>query len=198
MQKRIIAYGHKILREECKRINKETKGYNEVIENLWETLEKSGGVGLAAPQINSNKKTFVVNSRLVYDDLSNKEKKNYFAPEDKGIIETFINAEIIERSDKTWEEYEGCLSIPGIDEPVDRSWTITVEYQDQDLNKKRKKFSGYTAKIIQHEYDHTKGILFIDYLHRLKKQMIKSKLKRILEGRAETTYPIKFIKKRKK
>ncbi|MFP4019707.1 MAG: peptide deformylase [Bacteroidales bacterium] len=198
MHRRIIAYGHTILRKECKEINEGSKKIHEVEDDLWETLEKSGGVGLAAPQINSSLKAFVVNTRLMYNNLSNNERKEYFALGDEGIIETFLNAEIIERSEHTWNEYEACLSIPGVYEPVNRSWIITVEYQNKDLKHKRKKFSGYTAKVIQHEFDHTKGILIIDYLHPLKKQMIKNKLKRILDGRAETTYPIKFTTRRKK
>ena len=196
MQLPIIAYGHNILRKQCREVSQSTKNLNEFAVNLWDTLDKSGGVGLAAPQVNQDLKVFVVNSKLMYEDLSVKKRK-YFFREDEGISETFLNAEIINKSEKAWDEYEGCLSIPGIEESTPRSWSIVIEYQDQNFNHHRKQFSGYTAKVIQHEYDHTRGILFIDYLPALKKRLLRSKLKQIKDGNVETDYPITFIKKSK-
>ena len=156
----IIAYGHDILRKTCIDISNNEKGLNLLIKNLWDTLESSGGVGLAAPQINSIYKVFVVNSKLVYDSLTDTQQKVLFSGE-KGIRETFINAKLITFSEETWKETEGCLSIPGINEPVNRSWGIIIEYEDINFNLRRKQFLGYTARVIQHEYDHTNGILFI-------------------------------------
>lgn len=177
----IIIYGNSILRKTCIEVNKETPGLDALIENLWSTLNSSGGVGLAAPQIKSNSKVFIVNSTQVYNELPISQKINDLQG-DKGIKETFINAQIIAESEEKWSELEGCLSIPGIVEPVDRAWDIIVEYRNKSLNPIRKQFFGYTAKIIQHEYDHTNGILFIDHLPALKKKLLKSKLKRIKKG----------------
>lgn len=196
MQLPIIAYGHNILRKQCGEVSQSTKNLNEFVMNLWDTLNKSGGVGLAAPQVNQDSKVFVVNSKLMYEDLSVRKRK-YFFPEDEGITETFLNAEIINKSEKVWDEYEGCLSIPGIEELTNRSWSIVIEYQDKYFNHHRKQFSGFTAKVIQHEYDHTRGVLFIDYFSPLKKRLLRNKLKQIKNGKVETNYPIKFVKKSK-
>lgn len=174
----IILYGNSILRKNSIDVNKETPELDVLIENLWSTLNSSDGVGLAAPQINSKQKVFIVNSKLIYNELTDSQKKAAF-PVDKGIKETFINAQIIAESEEKWTEMEGCLSIPGIIEPVIRAWSVIVEYRDKSLNPKRKQFSGYTAKVIQHEYDHTTGILFIDHLPTFKKRLLDSRLNRI-------------------
>jgi len=162
-------------------VDKETSGLDALIKNLWNTLILSGGVGLAAPQVNSNSKVFIVNSILAYYQIADSERKAVFSG-DKGILETFINAQIIVSSEKKWCDLEGCLSIPGIIAPVERSWDIIVEYRDKYFNLKRKQFSGYTAKVIQHENDHTNGILFIDHLSFLQRKLLKSKLTRIKKG----------------
>ncbi|MFO8235860.1 MAG: peptide deformylase [Bacteroidales bacterium] len=194
----IIAYGHTVLRMECEEVSANNEDIPAFINDMWETLKKSGGAGLAATQVNRSKKIFIVDSKLLYDDLSLKERNNLFAKDDQGITETFFNAEIVGKTDETWNEEEACLSIPGITEPVDRSWSITVEYQDANFKNHCKQFSGYTAKIIQHEYDHTIGVLFIDHLDPLKRRLLKNKLKQIKEGKVKTKYPIKFLKKEKK
>jgi len=177
----IILYGNSILRKASTDVTKGTPGSDALTENLWSTLNSSGGVGLAAPQINSKHKIFIVNSILVYNELGNSQKKAFF-PVDKGIHETFINAKIITESKEKWSELEGCLSIPGIIETVDRAWSIFVEYRDKSFIRKRKRFSGYTAKVIQHEHDHTNGILFIDHLPELKRKLLKGKLEQIKNG----------------
>lgn len=189
----IIAYGNGILRKKCIDISKDEEGLDLLIRNLWKTMELSGGVGLAAPQINNTHKVFVVNSKIMFDDLSDLQQKSIFSG-DKGIEETFINAKIINGSEEKWNEMEGCLSIPGINEPVMRSWDIIVEYQNERFENKRKQFSGYTAKVIQHEYDHINGVLFIDHLPALTKKIIKSRLKRARDGKIETNYLIKYVK----
>jgi peptide deformylase len=189
----IIAYGQRVLRTTCNEVNKLTSKVEGVISDLWNTLEVSGGVGLAAPQINNTQSIFVVKSTLMYNELSESQRAEYFSG-DTGIEETFINATIVAESEETWNEYEGCLSIPGINEYVERPWSIIVEYRDADFNKHRKQFSGYTAKVIQHESDHTKGVLFIDHLPSLTKKLLKGRLKKIKEGKIETNYPIKYLK----
>ena len=181
----IVTYGHKILRKPCNDFIKKETGLEELVDDLWETLKIANGVGLAAPQINRGKKVFIVDSKLLYDELNQKQRDFLFSG-DKGIQETFINARILEESEEKWSEWEGCLSIPGINEPVERSWEIVLEYQDLDFTVRRQQFSGYTAKVIQHELDHTKGILFIDHLSVLSKRLLKNKLKKIRNGKIET------------
>jgi len=192
----IIAYGNDVLRKQCRDVSQDTNNLNELLTNMWKTLKQCGGVGLAAPQVNKDFKTFIVNSKLMYDDLSGDKRKSIF-PEDTGITETFLNARIISKSEDIWNEYEACLSIPGIEESINRSWKIDIEYHDQDFTYHRKQFSGFTAKVIQHEFDHTRGVLFIDYLPPIKRKLIKNKLKQILDGKVKTNYPIKFGRKSK-
>jgi peptide deformylase len=188
----IMAYGQKILRKSCLDVCEETEELNELVIALWYTLETSGGVGLAAPQVNRAIKVFIVNSKLMYDDLSDSQRLVVF-PDDKGIKETFINAKISNKTEEKWSEQEGCLSIPGIVEPVDRSKEITVEYLNENFQPKRVRYSGYTAKVIQHEYDHTRGVLFIDHLPPLSKKLLNSKLKQIIRGKEIVDYPIKYL-----
>ena len=189
----IIGYGHKILRNACNLVNKTDAELESVIDNLWDTLDASGGVGLAAPQINSSEKIFVINSRLMYEELSDKQRNECFAG-DHGIKEVFVNAQIVERSESTWKDIEGCLSLPGINEPVERSWQIKIKYQDINLNRIEKSYSGYTARVIQHEYDHLNGILFIDHLSGLKKKMLQGKIKQILSGKVDIYYKMSWAK----
>jgi len=187
----IITYGYSILQKPCSEVPALSEELDTLIKNMWKCMDLAGGVGLAAPQVNSNLKVFIVNSKIMYDDLSDDERKELFS-DDNGIIETFINAKIITRSDKTWSDYEGCLSIPDITEQVERSWEIIVEYQDTDFKLHKKLFSGYTAKVIQHEYDHTNGVLFIDHLSALKKKLLSGKLKKISAGKFKIKYRTKF------
>lgn len=189
----IVTYGHKSLRQACMDVLEGENGLETLVEDLWNTLKIAGGVGLAAPQINHTKKVFMVDSKLLYNEL-NKAQRDFLFSGDQGIEATFINAKIIAESEEKWNEWEGCLSIPGISEPVKRSWEIILEYHDLDLNKQRRQFSGYTAKVIQHELDHTKGILFIDHLPALTRKLLKNKLNRIRTGKIETHYQFRSTK----
>lgn len=180
----IVTYGHKILRKTCNDFTNEETGLEELVDDLWETLKMVNGVGLAAPQINMAKKAFIVDSKLLYDELNQKQRDFLFSG-DKGIQETFINARILQESKKKWSEWEGCLSIPGINEPVERYWEIVLEYQDMNFTVLRQQFSGFTAKVIQHELDHTEGVLFIDHLPDLSRRLLKNKLKKIKNGKIE-------------
>lgn len=189
----ILAYGNSVLREKCNEVIPEDISVHKLIENLWNTLNISGGVGLAAPQINSSQHTFIVNSKLMYDDLEPSLCAKYFAG-DKGIEEAFINAKIIDYSKDTQFLSEGCLSIPTINYEIERPWEIFVEYFDEDFVSHKKQFSGYTARVIQHELDHNSGKLFIDYLQPLAKKIIANKLKKIKTGSIKTNYPIAYLK----
>lgn len=188
----ILAYGHRILKQKCQDINKEYPGLEELIKDMWETMQNASGCGLAAPQIGKSIRLFVVDSRTTYDNLEEPDKRTYFDKGDKGIMETFINTDIIKRSEKIWEDDEGCLSIPNLSQRVKRHWAITVEYFDQNFERHIRTFSGATARMIQHEYDHTEGILYLDYLKPLTKKLMESKLKKITRGQVQASYPIKF------
>jgi peptide deformylase len=155
-------------------------------------MQNANGCGLAAPQIGKALRLFIVDSETTYNNLIEEDRQGYFEDGDTGIRETFINGKIIERSSQVWKDEEGCLSIPGITQPVERSWTITIEYLDKDFNKQLKCFSGATARMIQHEYDHTEGIIYLDHLKPLARKLLQSKLKRITNGQVNPNYPMKF------
>lgn len=189
----IVAYGNHILKQKCISINENSQEIQNLIINMWETMENSNGCGLASPQINKPLQLFIVDSQITFENFDTESQLLYFERNDKGIRETFINAKISNFSEETWEDYEGCLSIPGLSQKVKRPWEITIEYLDQNFIKHTKDFSGLTARIIQHEYDHTQGVLYIDHLKPLTRKMIASKLKHITNGNIKTGYPMKFL-----
>lgn len=183
MKKPILAYGHSILKQKCKDINSNFVNLNQLITDMWETMHSANGCGLAAPQIGQPIRLFIVDSKTTYENLEDSDKSIYFDENDEGIKETFINARILERSGDLWDNGEGCLSIPSLSQNIKRPWSITISYCTQDFQQQSKSFSGLTARMIQHEYDHTEGILFTDYFKPLTKKLIDSKLKQIAKGR---------------
>lgn len=189
----IVAYGNRTLKQKCVKINENNKEIQDLIANMWETMENSNGCGLSSSQINKPLQLFIVDSQITFENFDTESQLLYFEKNDKGIRETFINAKIIDTSEEVWDDYEGCLSIPGLSQKVKRPWGITLEYFDQNFIKQIKKFTGLTARIIQHEYDHTQGILYIDHLKPLTRKMIESKLKKIVNGNIETGYPMMFL-----
>ncbi|WP_010251196.1 peptide deformylase [Myroides injenensis] len=192
MKLSILAYGNKALKEDCTPITPDFPELDLLIDNMWETMEGAYGCGLAAPQIDKTIQLFVVDSIIMYENADDEDRKRNFVEGDTGIRETFINAKIIGKSDETWDEIEGCLSIPDIFKRVTRPWSITIEYQDREFNKHLKTFYGTTARVIQHEYDHTRGVLFTDRLSSLGKKLINNKLTKIMSGKVFTDYKMKL------
>ncbi len=189
-----MSLGHKILKEKCENINPDYPNLKELISDMWETMQRANGCGLAAPQIGQSIRLFIVDSKSAYENIEESERKAYYENDDKGIMETFINAKIVNCSEHCWEDEEGCLSIPDLSQSVNRPWTITIEYYNPYFEKQTRTYSGTTARIVQHEYDHTDGILYIDHLKTLTKRLMEAKLKRIIKGQIKTKYPIKFVK----
>lgn len=186
----IVCYGNNILRQECSPASLNDPQIKKLIEDMWDTLERSSGCGLAASQVNHPLKLFVVNSRDTYLEMNNLNRKRFFDG-DTGIKETLINAEVIEYgNDLVIPDYEGCLSIPNISEVVNRPWRITIKYYDAQFKEQIRLFSGYTARVIQHEYDHTMGVLYTDRLDPLRKELLKNKLNRIQKGKNRVKYPM--------
>jgi peptide deformylase len=178
----IVAYGDPVLKKVANDIDAEYPNLKQLIEDMENTMEKASGVGLAAPQIGLSIRLFIIDSTLMMDE----------GEEDKGIREVFINAEMIEETGKEWAFEEGCLSIPDIREDVYRKDTITIKYLDKDFKEHTKTFDGMTARVIQHEYDHIEGILFIDHLKPLKKKLLNKRLRRISEGKIDVKYRMRF------
>lgn len=179
----IVAYGDTVLRKVGDNISADYEGLKDLVANMWETMYSAQGVGLAAPQVGKAINLFII-------DTSGFEDEDY--PDLKRV---FINAEIIEEWGEEWAFEEGCLSIPHIREDVYRWSDIAIKYQDENFEWHEEEFDGIAARVIQHEYDHVKGKLFVDYLSPLKKRLLKNKLVNISKGGANTKYRMRIPKK---
>lgn len=191
----IVAYGHPVLRKMAEDISPDYPELNKLIEDMWETMYASNGVGLAAPQINRPVRLFVVDSAQIFANMDEDEKQENNYPDAPGIKQAFINAHVVEELGDDWAYNEGCLSIPKIREDVYRAEEVTIEYMDENFQKHTKTFDGITGRIILHEYDHIDGKLFIDHLSPLKRKLYKRKLDDISKGAIKVDYKMLFPKK---
>lgn len=191
----IVAFGHPILRKVAEDVTPDFPGLDKLIEDMWETMYGSNGVGLAAPQINRSIRLFVVDSAQVFANMDEDERQEEDYPDAPGIKQVFINAHIVEEAGDDWAYNEGCLSIPKIREDVYRAEEVTLEYLDEKFQKHRKTFDGVTGRIILHEYDHIDGKLFIDHISPLKRKLYKRKLDDISKGAIRVDYKMLFPKK---
>ena len=176
----IYIYGHPILRKVSEDITADYEGLGKLIDDMFQTMYESDGVGLAAPQIGKNIRLFVIDGSA-FSDID---------PACKGFKKAFINAHILERSGDDVSFNEGCLSIPGIHEDVKRTDNIRISYMDEEGKQHEEVYSGVKAWIIQHEYDHLDGILFTDHLSALKKRLLKSKLNNLSLGKFKAPYRV--------
>jgi peptide deformylase len=190
----IVAYGNPILRKVGHDIDQNYPNLDKLIEDMWETMYASNGVGLAAPQVGRDIRLFVMDSAQIFSNMDEKDKEEENYPDAPGIKQVFINAHIIEEHGDDWSYNEGCLSIPKIREDIYRAEEVTLEYQDQNFKKHTRTFNGVTARIILHEYDHIDGKLFIDYLSPLKRKLLKRKLDDISKGNIKVDYKMSFSK----
>lgn len=181
----IVAYGDAVLKKKASDIDASYPKLNELIANMFQTMYHASGVGLAAPQIGLSIRLFIVDCRPFEEDH----------PELKDFKKVFINAEIISEEGEQWKFSEGCLSIPGIREDVERCPSITIRYMDENFVQHEETFSGIPARVIQHEYDHIEGVLFTDRLHPFKRRIIQGKMNDISKGRVDVDYRMKFPKK---
>ena len=188
----IVAYGSPILRSIAADIDNDYEGLEKLLEDMWETMYNSNGVGLAAPQVNKSIRLFVMNSVQIFDNDTEGDTKDYTdKPGFKGV---FVNPHIESLEGDLWPYNEGCLSIPKIREDVVRNQTVTLSYLDENFEEHTETFSGITARIILHEYDHLEGKLFIDYLKPLKRTLLKRKLDDITKGKIKVDYRMVFPK----
>ncbi len=177
----IVTYDDDVLREKAEPVEELTEDIETLIEDMFETMYNSDGVGLAAPQIGRLLRIFVVDA----DPMSKEEDNDPLY----GPI-AMINPEITFRSDDEVDMEEGCLSIPGVNASVTRPESIRVSYRDEEFEKQELEVDGWLARVIQHEKDHLDGILFLDHLSMFKRKLLSGKLKDIAEGRKETAYPL--------
>lgn len=179
----ITAYGDPVLRKMGQDIDADYPELQELISSMYDTMYHASGVGLAAPQIGKAIRLFVVDASPFADE----------EPALEGFKKTFINAQILEETGTPFKFNEGCLSIPGIREDVFRRPSVTIRYQDEQFQTHEDTYTGLAARIIQHEYDHIQGVLFVDHISPLRKKMIKSKLEKISKGEAKADYRLRFF-----
>lgn len=189
----IYGYGDPVLRKVGEDISAEYPNLQEIIVNMYDTMYNAYGVGLAAPQVGLAIRLFVIDTEPFSDseDLTAEEQNQL-----KGFKQTFINAKMLKEEGEEWGFNEGCLSIPDVREDVYRQEKITLEFYDENFNKKTEVYVGLIARVIQHEYDHIEGILFTDKIAMLKKTLIKKKLQNIMDGKARPDYRMKFCNKK--
>ena len=182
MIKPVYIYGSPVLRKVATDITRDYPNISQLIADMFETMEKSDGVGLAAPQVGLSIRLFIIDASPLADEN----------PELEGFRKVFINAQIISRSPETIQYNEGCLSIPNLREDVERPTTIVIRYVDEEFVEHEEEYNGIAARIIQHEYDHLDGILFTDKVSPIRRQLLKSKLFAISKGRFNASYKYKI------
>ncbi len=183
----IYIYGQPVLRKVAQDIPADYPELDKLITNMWETLAESEGIGLAAPQIGKDIRVVVIDLDVISDDL----------PEYKDFRSVFINAHIVEYDEsKTDTMEEGCLSLPAIHERVTRPTRIRVQWLDEQLQPHDEWVEGYLARVMQHEFDHLEGKVFVDRISPLRKQLIKNKLRALLQGKFRCGYKTKVAVKK--
>jgi peptide deformylase len=171
-------YGDPVLRQKAKDIEQGVD-ISSLVEDMYETMNAANGVGLAAPQIGKSLRLFVIDGRVIEEE-----------PGMENFKKVFVNPEMIEEIGTPWEYEEGCLSIPNIREKISRKEKLKIRYFDENWIAHEEDFDGMKARIIQHEYDHIEGKMFVDYLTPLKKRLLKGKLSDISKGKVDTEYRI--------
>ncbi|MCS7297322.1 MAG: peptide deformylase [Bacteroidia bacterium] len=178
MVRPIVLYSAPILRRKAQEVYLHDPSLPQLIQDLWDTMYNAEGIGLAAPQIGVSSQVFVVDVREVQ------------SPNEQPFKSVFINPRILSATSTLSIREEGCLSIPGIRERIARPAEIEIEYYDERFALHRRHFTGIVARVIQHEYDHLMGRLFIDYLSPVRRQLLRQRLKRIAAGEVEVSYPL--------
>ncbi|MEQ1746009.1 MAG: peptide deformylase [Saprospiraceae bacterium] len=180
----VYAYGQPVLKKVAAPIEPDYSGLADIIANMWETMYHADGVGLAAPQVGFGVRLFVIDTL----QLEKEDKKD----QEPGFKKVFINARMLDETGPVWTYEEGCLSIPHIRGDVERPPVIRLRYMDENFQEYEETFSGVNARVIQHEYDHIEGVLFVERLKPLKKRLIQRKLENIRVGKVNADYKMRF------
>jgi peptide deformylase len=180
----IIAYGDPILKKVAEEVKKDKADLKQLVADMFETMYNAHGIGLAAPQIGVSLRLFIADAAPLEDEKLLDFKK------------VFVNPTILKEEGTEWAYEEGCLSIPGVRSDVMRHPKLKIHYYDTDWKEYTETYDGMAARIIQHEYDHIEGILFLDHISSMKKRLLKGKLSNISKGITDASYKMKFpIKK---
>lgn len=183
----IYLYGHPVLRKVSEDITPEYSGLTELLANMYETMYASDGVGLAAPQIGRNDRIVVIDASPLAESF----------PELDGVKLTLINPRLEVLDGEQVTRGEGCLSLPGISENVKRTEHIRLTWVDENFQPHDQEFSGFLARIIQHEYDHLEGKVYIDHISPIRKQLIRAKLNYIVTGKVRCDYAVRYAPKKR-
>lgn len=182
----IYIYGQPVLRKVTEEITPDYPGLKQLIADMWETLADSEGIGLAAPQVGKDIRLAVIDLDPLSEDM----------PEYKDFKQVYINPHIVEYDEtKTESLEEGCLSLPAIHEKVTRPTRIRVQWMDENFQPHDEWVEGYLTRVMQHEFDHLDGKMFVDRVSPLRKQLIKSKLKALTQGRYRCGYKTKPVRR---
>lgn len=180
----IYVYGSPVLRKETEEVPLSDPELKQLVADMFDTMYAANGVGLAAPQIGKSMRLFVIDASPYEED----------DPSLAGFKKSFINADIYERSEELVSMEEGCLSFPKLYENVSRPETIRIRYTDENGAEHDEQYSGMAARVIQHEYDHIEGKVFVDYLSPLRKTLLSSKLNGFAKGKFKASYKTKLPK----
>lgn len=184
----VVAYGHPVLRKVAAEIDKDYPNLEQFIDDLFETMHSSAGIGLAAPQVNRSIRIFVIDASPMADEH----------PDLTDFRKVFINPRIIEETGEEWTYNEGCLSLPDLREDVTRKSVVRIQYMDEEFKLQDETYDGLAARIIQHEYDHLEGTLLVDRINPLKRMLLKRKLTDISKGNVDVSYKMIFPLLKKK
>ncbi len=183
----ITAYGHPTLKKVGEKLTPDYPELDKLIENMYESMYEAKGVGLAAQQVNKALQLFIIDASPYAEEY----------PELKDFKKVFINSKIEKEEGDEWDFEEGCLSVPGINEFIRRKPVVYLSYYDEQFNyHENERFDGLIARVIQHEYDHNQGIVFVERLPHFKKLLLKGKLKDISTGKSDAAYAMIYPRKK--
>ena len=179
----IYTYGQDVLREETEPVEGPSPTLTTLVADMLETMEGAEGIGLAAPQVGRRERIFVVNLSRMFDTP---EEAAQYPPQPM----VFVNPEVVWESDETCDFEEGCLSIPDLRENVRRPFAVRIAYRDADFTPHEIEVDGLLARVVQHEYDHLEGVLFVDRISPFRRRMLMRRLREMAKGRVEADYPL--------
>lgn len=180
----IYVYGCSVLRDQVREVDIAEPTLGALVGDMFETMHAADGVGIAAPQVGHSLNLFCVDLTHFADEYVPGTQLKY----------VFVNAEIVSTSDETCIQQEGCLSLPGINENVSRAEKVRIRFQDMEGVAHDREFSGYLARVVQHEYDHIQGVVFTDRLSPLRKNLVKSRLASMVKGKYSAHYRCRSAK----
>lgn len=180
----IYVYGEPILREKTADVEKNTPDVQQLIDDMIETMYGASGIGLAAPQVGRRERIFVVDLTPFEEDL---QKEGVALPPQPMV---FVNPHVVEEGEEDCEYEEGCLSIPDLREEVIRPDQVSMRYLDRDFEPHELNAVGLLARVVQHEYDHLEGVLFIDRISPLRRRLLRRRLREMAQGLVEADYPL--------